>query len=56
MRGREVHRTPGLSTQYRRVVQLIHTDSKVWPTLDLYRSTPAKLRLAKILDLGINTE
>ena len=49
-------RTPGHPTQYRGVVQLIHTDSEVWPTLDLYCSTPAKLTLAKILNLGINTE
>ena len=63
MRWLFVLRTPGLPTQYQGVVmEFFHTDSEVWPTLDLYRSTPAKLTLAikltlaKILNLGINTE
>ena len=42
-------------SKYREVVELIHIDFKVWLTLDLYRSTPANLILAKILNLGINT-
>ena len=48
--------TAGHAVQCRGVVQLIHTDTEVWPMLDLYRSTPTKLTLAKILNLGINTE